>query len=199
MLWMPCLVSGRANVLKWLSLPTAPSVPVQSDVQMATLAPYLDLSHVRTLTYVDLEDRPFNPTLYDGLQRRLPTSLTPHRLLLGGRTQLSLSSLHVTFSTAGDVKSRLWHLFEPETVVVHGMAGQNWDGHEDATKFPQPDWELWPRVTSITLIDAHVDERLHSLGGGAASGLVQYRQELSFEADDNEQINWVLGDVWGAS
>lgn len=179
----------------------------QADVQVPTLAPYLDLSLVRSVTLSldvdgDSEDSfdPHNldcacPTEFDlrSFEGYVKNIFVPYRLLAPGEAGPTYSLLKIhSLMVGGECKSwpGIWHYFDPVTIRI--------DGYPAVTvvdEYPNPPLFRWTRLVELTSVDTTSEAAFFSDPSSFGSGPVTVRWEISAQRVEAEIVRYVAEDL----
>ena len=179
--------------------------PVQADVQVPALAPYLDLSLVKSITYIDVEGDYFQPGFVCAEEADLRSAercdpgvvFVPHRLLPPGATgpmfvPLSIHSLHVQLLFDTDTDSALWLFFDPVVARFEGTPARS---AKEPTIFEGPNLYRWTRLRELSLVDAVTDGLLFNKGHPGGPLALTY--ELSIVDKGASAVSFVVEDAHG--
>lgn len=173
---------------------------------MPALNPYLDLSLVQSITYIDLEGRSFVPGIVcpdeDDLVVVHPDYkahvFAPLRLIPLGATgptftPLALNSLHAKL--VHDTQSMIWSFFNPVVVRIKGSLRRRGARDEmEALGFRDLHLCRATRLRELTLVDAVMNHSPLYLPD-YSDGPWVLRYELSVETDRASSIEWIVSDL----
>ena len=172
---------------------------------MPSLAPYLDLSLVQSVTYIDIKGHYFETGIVCTSDADLKTAkgrdpgdiFVPCRLLPPGApgpvfTPLSLYSLHVQLVCDTDTDSALWLFFDPVVARIEATPARS---AKEALVFYGPDLSRWTQLRELSLVDAVTQGPLFYVG--LPVGPVGLSYELSIDDTGASAVSFVVEDAYG--
>ncbi|KAL7415715.1 hypothetical protein BDY24DRAFT_267761 [Mrakia frigida] len=153
------------------------------------LEPWLDLSLVHSVTYIDVERSPFNrlfkraydPSVLPARRLHLPSSPTPGRL--------ALHSLKVVL-LAPRSGSRLCSFFDPVKFQLEGVGG----GENSCLGV---DLSHWTRLRRLVFVDAFFRDPLLSLNGRIPGPIKAYGLRILYHFTEpiHDVLMWIKDDL----